>query len=114
MLRRSAGGVIASSVLFATLGSVVLAQQQRVVTVKELFASSHQLEVEAGTEVVWADPHFERVWFPRGGPSVKPTDAGLATRFDTPGKYQGAFTVSGGHSARDVYSMTIVVKGAPR
>ena len=114
MLKRSAGAVIAISVLFAALGSVVLAQQQRVVTVKELFATNHQLEVEAGTEVVWADPHFERVWFPRGGPSVKPTDAGLVTRLDTPGRYQGAFTVIGGHSARDVYSMTIVVKGAPR
>jgi hypothetical protein len=54
------------------------------------------------------------VWFPRGGPQVKPTDAGLATRFDTPGTYKGTFTVSGGHSATDVYSLTVVVKGASR
>ena len=96
MLRHPAGGFIAIGALFATLASVVLAQQQLVVTVKELFASNHQLEVEAGREVAWADPHFERVWFPRGGPSVQPTpDAGLATRFDTPGRYQGVFTATG-------------------
>jgi hypothetical protein len=79
-----------------------------------LFASNHAPEVDVGTEVVWGDPHFERVWFPRGGPSVKPTDAGLATRFNTPGTYRGTFAVSGGHSTRDVYSLTVIVKGAPR
>ena len=102
------------SVLLSVWGNGVLAQQPRVVTVQELFASNHRLEVDAGTEVIWADPHFERVWFPRGGPNVSPTKAGLATRFDTPGTYQGVFTLSGGHSAGDMYSMTIVVRGAAR
>jgi hypothetical protein len=107
---------MAGGILLAPLGSAVLAQQpqQRRVTVKELFASDHRLEVEAGTEVVWADPHFGRVWFPRGGPSVKPTGSGPATRFDTPGTYRGAFTLTAGHSVGDVYSMTVVVKDRPR
>ena len=116
MLRHSATVLMAVGVLLAPGGSAVIAQppQQRPVTVKELFASNHQLEVETGTEVVWADPHFGRVWFPRGGPSVKSTDAGLATRFDTPGTYRGAFTLTAGHGVGDVYSMTVVVKERPR
>jgi hypothetical protein len=114
MLRKSESLFMAIGVLLAPLGNAILAEQQRVVTVRELFAANHQLEVEAGTEVVWADPHFARVWFSRGGPSVETTDAGLTTRFDRPGTYRGAFTVSGGHSARDVYSLTVIVKGASR
>jgi hypothetical protein len=114
MRERLAQGLMAIGIVLAMMGSTVFAQQRRAVTVRELFASNHRLEVEAGTEVLWADPHFDRVWFPRGGPQVKPTDAGLATRFDTPGTYKGTFTVSGGHSATDVYSLTVVVKGASR
>jgi hypothetical protein len=112
MLRRSAGAVIASSVLFAALGSAVLAQQQRVVTVKELFASNHQLAVDAGTEVVWADPHFERVWFPSNtGPAVKRARDGFVSVFATPGTYRGRFTVVAGHgTAGEVYSVTVTVK----
>jgi hypothetical protein len=114
MGRRSVSVWIAISVFLTAWGSGVLAQQPRVVTVQELFASNHRLEVDAGTEVVWADPHFERVWFPRGEPSVNTTKAGLATRFDTPGTYQGVFTLSGGHSAGTVYSMTVVVRSIAR
>jgi hypothetical protein len=114
MLRLGARILIAIGLLFAPLGSAVLAQQQRVVTVKELFASNHRLEVEVGTIVVWADPHFGRVWFPRGGPDVKPTDAGPATRFDTRGTYRGTFTLTAGHGVGDVYSVTVVVKERSR
>lgn len=42
------------------------AQQQVRLTVQQLFKSNHQIEVVAGTEVIWADPHFDRVWFPAG------------------------------------------------
>ena len=105
-------GLVALVMLLPTLTTVALAQQRRTVTVKELFALKHQLEIDVGTEVVWADPHFDRVWFPRGaGPSLRRTDDGLAAVFDKPGKYQGAFTVVGGHGTADVYSMTILVRG---
>jgi hypothetical protein len=43
------------------LATGALAESRRVVTVRELFDLNHQLVVEPGTEVVWADPHFERV-----------------------------------------------------
>jgi hypothetical protein len=36
------------------------------ITVRQLFDQAHRLEVPVGTEVVWADPHFECVWFPTG------------------------------------------------
>jgi len=114
MGRRAVSVLIAMSVLLTVLGSGVLAQQPRVVTVQELFASNHRLEVDAGTEIIWVDPHFERIWFPRGDPSVNPTKPGFATRFNTPGTYQGVFTLSGGHSAGNVYSMTVVVRSVAR
>jgi hypothetical protein len=40
------------------------AQARVTVTANELVQRSHVREVAAGTEVVWTDPHFERVWFP--------------------------------------------------
>lgn len=42
------------------------AQGRVTVTANELIQRNHVLEVAVGTEVVWADPHFERVWFPSG------------------------------------------------
>jgi hypothetical protein len=101
--------------LAAAAASSAAAQQRRAVTVKELFALNHRLEIDVGTEVIWADPHFDRVWFPRGvGPALRRTDDGFAALFDQPGRYQGAFTVAGGHGTADVYPMTIVVRGASR
>jgi hypothetical protein len=83
------------------LATGALAESRRVVTMRELFDLNHRLTVEAGTEVVWADPHFERVWFPSNtGPAVKRTTDGFATVFATPGTYRGRFTVVAGHGTR--------------
>jgi hypothetical protein len=85
----------------------------RAVTVQELFALNHRLDVPAGTRVAWADPHFERVWFPTSGPAVVRQDGVLTTLFETPGEYHGRFIVTAGHATTDVYTITVVV-GAPR
>lgn len=94
------------------LATGALAESRRVVTVRELFDLNHQLAVESGTEVVWADPHFERVWFPSNtGPAVKRTKDGFVAVFATPGIYRGRFTVVAGHgTAGEVYSVTVTVK----
>jgi plastocyanin len=81
----------------------------RAVTVQELFALNHRLAVPAGTRVAWADPHFERVWFPTSGPAVVRQDGVLTTLFETPGEYHGRFTVTAGHATTDVYTITVVV-----
>lgn len=62
------------------------AQQQVRMSVQQLFKSNHQIEVVAGAEVVWADPHFDRVWFPAGSgaPRVERVPKG-STRF-SPGQ----------------------------
>ena len=87
------------------------ANVQREVTVQELFALNHRLELEAGTVVVWKDPHFERIWFPTSGPAVTRTPAGLTTAFDAPGEYRGRFTVVGGiHGTSEIFPITIVVR----
>ena len=39
----------------------------------QLFDQAHRLEVPAGTEVVWADPHFEHGWFYRTEHHRKPS-----------------------------------------
>jgi hypothetical protein len=107
-------GVVLTA-LVVVMASTAIAQQRRAVTVKEMFVLNHQLEIDVGTEVVWADPHFDRVWFPRGvGPALRRTDDGMAAFFDQPGRYQGVFTVVGGHGTLDVYPMIIVVRGASR
>lgn len=88
-----------------------MAEGDRSVSVQELFRAGHRLEVDSGTRVVFADSHFDRVWFPRTrGPVVQRTDAGLSASFDTPGEYRGSFTVVGGHGTTDVYPLTVVVK----
>jgi hypothetical protein len=81
------------------------------VTVLQLFDRGHRLEVAAGTEVVWADPHFDRVWLSAAGeaPRVERGAGGFRATFRTPGTYRGGFTVVGGHGTSDVYAMTVVV-----
>lgn len=81
------------------------------VTVQELIQRDHRLTVTAGTEVVWSDPHFERVWFPAGGsaPRVERTEQGFRAVFSEPGTYRGAFTIVGGHRSNDVYPLIVTV-----
>lgn len=82
------------------------------VTVKDLIASGHRMEVDPGTRVVWDDPHFERVWFPAGSgaPALERRAGVFQARFDRAGTYRGAFTLVGSHGTRDVQSMTVVVR----
>ncbi len=81
-------------------------------TVQQLFNSKHRLEVMAGSEVVWVDPHFDRIWFPAGGdnPRVERQGGQFRATFPKPGTYRGAFTVAGGHGTSDVYDLVVVVK----
>ena len=92
------------------------AQQQVRLSVQQLFRSSHQIEVVAGTEVIWADPHFDRVWFPAGSgaPRVDRGPEGLHAVFPRPGTYRGSFTVVAGHGTFDVYELTIIVREASK
>ena len=112
MSRWLSGVALAFTLL--TLAGVGLAEaQDRVlVTVRQLFDQGHRLEVPAGTEVVWADPHFERVWLPADekNPQVKRVAGEFRATFSKPGTYRGAFTVVAGHATNDVYSMIIVVR----
>lgn len=104
-------------IVVATFSSgQVWAQGQARLTVQEFFKSNHQVEVTAGTEVVWADPHFDRVWFPTGSgaPRVERGADGFHAVFTKPGVYRGAFTVVAGHGTNDVYEMTITVKAASK
>ena len=101
--------------LVGVLLAVVAAAQPRVqVSVNELKQIDRRLEVQAGTEVLWADPHFERVWFPPRPdvPKVERTKDGFRAVFDKPGVYHGLYTVIGGHTSGDVYRMTVTVKRA--
>jgi hypothetical protein len=81
------------------------------VTVQELIQSNHRLTITAGTEVLWSDPHFGRVWFPAGSenPRVERTEQGFRAVFPKPGTYRGVFTIVGGHRSDDVYSMVVTV-----
>jgi len=94
-----------------SLPLVARAQSRVVVTVQELIQRDHRLEVPAGTEVVWGDPHFERVWFPSrsGAPIVERTEKGFRAVFSKPGIYRGAFTIVGGHRSDDVYPLIVTV-----
>jgi len=47
------------ALLMSVGGGPAEAQERVLVTVRQLFDQAHRLEVPAGTEVVWADPHFE-------------------------------------------------------
>lgn len=106
------GTALIFALLTPVVGEVAEAQDQQLVTVRQLFDQGHRLEVPAGTEVVWADPHFERVWLPATpeNPTVKRVDGEFRATFAKPGTYRGAFTVVGGHRTNDVYNMIIVVK----
>jgi len=94
------------------LGAALGAAAPRVtVSVEELKQRGRQIEVEAGTEVVWADPHFERVWFsPGSGVRVDRTKEGFRAVFERPGLYRGVYTITGGHTSGDVYRMTVTVR----
>ena len=103
-------GVVAAS----TGGSS--AQERVTVTVRQLFDRAHRIEVPAGAEVLWADPHFDRVWFPAGSgaPAIERMPGGFRARFTTPGTYRGTFTVTGGHATNDVYNLVVVVASGSR
>lgn len=102
--------------LLAGLGAVAGAQERVTVTVRQLFDQAHRIEVAEGAEVVWADPHFDRVWFPAGAgsPKVERVPGGFRAVFDKVGTYRGAFTVTAGHGTQDVYNLIVVVKPGAR
>ena len=93
------------------VGSAV-AQGRVTVTANDLIQRNHVLEVSVGTEVVWADPHFERVWFPSGAgnPRLERTPAGFRAVFERAGEYRGTFTLVSAHRSADVYPMRVLVK----
>ena len=103
------------AVLVGMLGVVAVAAGQPgslvVVTVQELIQRDHRLMVPAGTEVLWQDAHFERVWFPASGnnPRVERAEKGFRAVFDKPGTYRGRFTIAGGHQSADIYPLTVTV-----
>jgi hypothetical protein len=115
MSRWLRGFALVFTLLTSVGGELAEAQDRVLVTVRQLFDQGHRLEVPAGTEVVWADPHFERVWLPAAAenPAVKRVAGEFRATFVKPGTYRGAFTVVGGHATNDVYNMIIVVKPRP-
>ena len=103
---------LALSILLAAIAPPAARGQSRVVvTVQELIQRDHRIEVPAGTEVVWGDAHFERVWFPAGSdsPVVERTEQGFRAVFLKRGTYRGAFTIVGGHRSTDVYPLIVTV-----
>jgi hypothetical protein len=109
LLRRVA---LALALLVLLEDAAVEGQERLTITVRQLFDRGHRVEVTAGSEVVWADPHFDRVWFPAGAesPKVERVPGGFRAMFTKSGTYRGAFTVTAGHGTTDVYDMTVVVK----
>jgi hypothetical protein len=112
-------GLVRILIAFAALpmwASHAGAQQQVRLSVQQLFRSNHQIEVGAGTEVVWADPHFDRVWFPAGSgaPRVDRGPEGFHAIFSQSGSYRGSFTVVAGHGTFDVYELTVTVREASK
>lgn len=104
------------SLVVVMLGGVIAsaadAQSRLVVTAKDLIARDHRVEVGAGTEVVWGDPHIDRVWFPpSSGIEVRRTEAGLAAVFPKPGRYEGRVTLTATHGAgaADVMRLLVIV-----
>jgi hypothetical protein len=107
------GGIALGFTMLMSVGDwPAEAQDQVLVTVRQLFDQRHRLEVPAGTEVVWADPHFERVWFPTGteNPTVRRVAGEFRATFPNPGTYREAFTLVGGHGTNDVDNMLVVVR----
>lgn len=97
--------------VLALLPSGGFGQSRVVVTVNELTAANHRLVVTMGSEVVWADPHFGRVWFPStAGVVVRRTAEGWSAVFERPGRYDGRFTLVSTHGGvGDVYPLIVVV-----
>lgn len=116
MSRWLAGIVLGFALLIPPGGGPAGAEERVLVTVRLLFDQAHRLEVPAGTEIVWADPHFDRVWFPAGAenPTVRRVGGEFRATFAKAGTYRGAFTVVGGHRTNDVYNMIVVVRPRPR
>lgn len=109
-MRRSGVALGLAGVLLAM---AAWAGSRVVVSVSELTKNARRLEVPAGTEVVWSDPHFERVWFAPGTEvRVDRTKEGFRALFDKPGVYRGLYTIVGGHTSGDVYRMTVTVTKA--
>ena len=105
--------MLALTILLTVLAPTVAGGQSRVVvTVQELIQRAHRMEVAAGTEVVWEDPHFDRVWFPprSDAPVVERTEQGFRALFSKRGTYRGAFTIVGGHGSTDVYPLIVTVE----
>jgi len=101
---------IALGVVGALLAAAALADARVVVSVSDLAKSGHRLEVSVGTEVLWSDPHFERVWFAPGSDvRVERTAEGFRAVFGKIGVYRGLYTIVGGHTSGDVYRMTVTV-----
>jgi hypothetical protein len=102
--------------LILLLGPPVARGQSRVVvTLLDLIQGDHAIEIVTGTEVVWADRDFVRVWFSpgAGAPPVERTEGGLRAVFDKPGTYPGLFMIAGWHHGQ-VDRMRIMVKeGTP-
>jgi hypothetical protein len=95
------------------LATAAWAGPRVVVSVSDLARNDRRLEISAGTEVVWSDPHFERVWFAPGtAVQVERTKEGFRAVFDKPGVYRGLYTIVGGHTSGDVYRMTVTVTKA--
>lgn len=101
-------------ILLAAIASAAAQGEPRlVVTAQELIQRDHRLAVTVGTEILWRDTHFERVWFPpaANAPKVERADIGFRAVFMKPGTYRGRFTVVGGHRSDDVYPMIVTVTG---
>jgi hypothetical protein len=116
-MSRWLGGVALAVTLLTGLGVAAAGAQERVtVTVRQLFDQAHRIEVTEGAEVLWADPHFDRVWFPAGAksPKVEQVPGGFRAVFNTAGTYRGAFTVVAGHGTQDVYNLIVLVKPGAR
>ena len=114
-MSRLLGRLTLALALLAGLGSEAAETQERVtVTVRQLFDQAHRIEVAEGAEVMWADPHFDRVWFlaGSGAPRVDRGPEGLHAVFPRPGTYRGSFTVVAGHGTDDVYELTVTVREA--
>ena len=109
-------GTLTMAVTLAMWAPQAGGQEQARVTVQQLFRSNHKIEVVAGTEVIWADTHFDRVWFPAGSgaPRVARGPEGLHAVFTRPGTYRGSFTVVAGHGTYEVYPLTVTVKEASK
>lgn len=114
---RLVGDLALVGVLLAGIvGGTTEAQERVTVTVQQLLNQAHRIEVSEGAEVLWADPHFDRVWFPAGAesPKVERVPGGFRAVFTRAGTYRGAFTVTAGHRTQDVYNLIVVVNPGTR